>query len=178
MAADDYGDAVAANLWARRAVGIGIGVLSWFTWLISKKAIGCSTSFARSAGMIEKLFRGQKVEQRLYYQEVKPVVDWQWMFVLGMIVGALMSSLLSGDFGWQWIPAQWAAAFGTNALLRVVVSLLGGVLLGFGARWAGGCTSGHGISGTMQLAVSSWISAMCFFVGGIIMAHLLFAIIA
>ena len=53
-----------------------------------------------------------------------------------------------------------------------------GVLLGFGARWAGGCTSGHGISGTMQLAVSSWISAICLFVGGIVMAQLLFAIFA
>jgi uncharacterized protein len=171
-------DWLRAVQWSPYAVGVGIGVLSWFTWLVSKKPIGCSTSFARSAGMIEKLFRGQKVEQNLYYQEVQPVVDWQWMFVLGMIAGALISSLLSGDFGWQWIPGQWAAAFGTNTLLRVVAALLGGVLLGFGARWAGGCTSGHGISGTMQLAVSSWISAISFFVGGIIMAHLLFAMMA
>ena len=164
--------------WSPYAVGIGIGILSWLTWLISKKPIGCSTSFARTAGMIEKLIRGKQVADKPYYQEVKPAVDWQWMLVAGMVVGALISSLLSGDFGWQWIPAQWAAAFGTNALLRVVVALLGGILLGFGARWAGGCTSGHGISGTMQLAISSWISAICFFVGGIIMAQLLFAIIA
>jgi uncharacterized membrane protein YedE/YeeE len=164
--------------WSPYAVGIGIGVLSWFTWLISKKPIGCSTSFARSSGMILKLFQGEKVETEPYYQEVKPVVDWQWMLVLGMVVGALVSSLLSGDFRWQWIPSQWAAAFGTNAVVRVVVALLGGVLLGFGSRWAGGCTSGHGISGTMQLAVSSWISALCFFVGGILMAQLLFALVA
>ena len=164
--------------WSPYAVGIGIGVLSWFTWLISQKPLGCSTSFARTAGMIEKLFRGQKVETRPYYQEVRPVVDWQWMLVLGMIVGALISSLLSGDFSWQWIPAQWAAVFGTSVPLRLAVALLGGVLLGFGARWAGGCTSGHGISGTMQLAVSSWISAICFFVGGTIMAKLLFYIFA
>ena len=164
--------------WSPYAVGIGIGILSWLTWLISKKPIGCSTSFARSAGMIEKLIRGEQVEDKPYYQEVRPTVDWQLMLVAGMVVGALVSSLLSGDFSWQWIPAQWASAFGTNALLRVVVALLGGVLLGFGARWAGGCTSGHGISGTMQLAISSWISAICFFVGGIIMAQVLFAIVA
>ncbi len=164
--------------WSPYAVGIGIGVLSWLTWLISKKPIGCSTSFARSAGMIEKLIRGKQVEDKLYYQEVKPTVDWQWMLVAGMVVGALISSLLSGDFGWQWIPARGAAAFGTNTLLRVLVALLGGILLGFGARWAGGCTSGHGISGTMQMAVSSWISAICFFVGGIIMAQILFGLIA
>jgi uncharacterized membrane protein YedE/YeeE len=100
------------------------------------------------------------------------------MLVVGMVVGALISSLLSGDFGWQWVPDRWAAAFGTSALLRVFVAFLGGIVLGFGARWASGCTSGHGISGTMQLAVSSWISAICFFVGGILMAQILFGLIA
>jgi hypothetical protein len=164
--------------WSPYAVGIGIGMLSWFTWLISGKPIGCSTSFARTAGMIEKLFRGKKVENRPYYQEVKPTVDWQWMLVLGMVLGAFLSSVLSGDFRWHWVPRQWEAAFGPSALLRVGLALVGGTLLGFGSRWADGCTSGHGISGTMQLAVSSWISAICFFVGGILMAQLLFAIIA
>lgn len=164
--------------WSPYVVGVGIGVLSWLTWLISKKPIGCSTSFARAAGMIEKAVRGKQVEDRPYYQEVKPAVDWQWMLVAGMVIGALISSLVSGDFDWLWIPARWAAAFGTNTLLRVLVALLGGTLLGFGARWAGGCTSGHGISGTMQMAVSSWIAAICFFVGGIVMAQILFALIA
>jgi uncharacterized membrane protein YedE/YeeE len=128
--------------------------------------------------MIEKLFRGKKVEGKLYYREVKPEIDWQWMFVLGIIGGALVSSLLSGDFGWQWIPGKWEMAFGNNMWLRFFAALSGGILLGFGARWAGGCTSGHGISGTMQLAVSSWVSAICFFIGGIAMAHLIFNVIA
>jgi uncharacterized membrane protein YedE/YeeE len=42
--------------------------------------------------------------------------------------------------------------------------------MAFGARMTGGCTSGHGISGTIQLAVSSWISVLCFFVGGALIA--------
>jgi hypothetical protein len=128
--------------------------------------------------MIEKAVRGKQVEDKPYYQEVKPAVDWQGMLVAGMVVGALISSLLSGDFDWLWIPSRWAAAFGTSTLLRILVALVGGILLGFGARWAGGCTSGHGISGTMQMAVSSWIAAICFFVGGIVMAQILFALIA
>ena len=163
--------------WSPYVVGIGIGVLSWLTWFISHKPIGCSTSFARLAGMIEKLLRGSKVETRPYYKEFKPIIDWQWMLVLGMIVGALISSLISGDFTWQWIPSQWAAGFGMSVPLRLFVALIGGVLLGFGSRWADGCTSGHGISGTMQLAISSWISAICFFIGGILMAQILFVVI-
>jgi len=164
--------------WSPYAVGIGIDILSWFTFLISKKPIGCSTAFARTSGMLEKLFKGKKVEQKLYYQEFKPVIDWEWMLVLGVIIGSLVSSLLSGDFQWQWVPSRWSAAFGSEPVTRIIVAVLGGICLGFGARWTGGCTSGHGISGTLQLAVSSWISAVCFFIGGIAAAFLLYNLIA
>jgi len=164
--------------WSPYIVGIGIGVLNWLTWLISSEPIGCSTSFSRTAGMIEKLFRGKKVEKKLYYQEVKPEVDWQWMLVIGVVIGALISSQLSGDFNLQWLPSVWSINFGNNTAIRLIVALAGGILLGFGSRWADGCTSGHGISGTMQLAVSSWISAICFFIGGILMAQLLFKVIS
>ena len=160
--------------WSPYLVGIGIGILSWLTFLISKKPIGCSTAFARTSGMIEKIFRGNKVKQKEYYQEVKPVIDWEWMLVFGIIIGSLISSLFSSDFQWQWLPSRWAAAFGTKTLYRFIGALTGGICIGFGARWSGGCTSGHGISGTLQLAVSSWISVICFFAGGIVSAFLLF----
>lgn len=160
--------------WTPYAVGIGIGILNWLSFFISREPISCSTSFARAGGGIEWLFRGKKVELKPYYREIKLVVGWQGMLVLGIVIGSLMSALLSGDFQWQWVPALWASAFGDSPVLRVSVALLGGVFLGFGARWAGGCTSGHGIGGTLQLAVSSWISAICFFIGGILAAQLLF----
>lgn len=127
--------------------------------------------------MIEKLFAGKKVELKPYYQKIGLAVDWQWMLVVGVIIGSLIAALLSGDFRWQWVPPLWAAAFGDNPLLRVIVALVGGGFIGFGARWAGGCTSGHGISGTLQLAVSSWISAISFFIGGILTAHIIFILI-
>ena len=163
--------------WSPYVVGAGIGVLSWLSFLIIKNPIGTSTSFARTSGMIEKWIRGPQVALKPYYQKIKLDIDWQWMLVLGIVFGALMSALLSGDFRLQWVPSLWLSSFGNTPILRVFVAMLGGILLGFGARWADGCTSGHGISGTMQLAVSSWISAIAFFVGGIIMAHILFRII-
>ena len=163
--------------WSPYVVGIGIGILSWFTLLISKKSLACSTSFAKASGMIEKLFFGKKIDQKPYYKKIGLTVDWQWMLVVGIVIGSLISALLSSDFSWQWVPSLWAAKFGDNPYLRVIVALVGGGCIGFGARWAGGCTSGHGISGTMQLAVSSWISAICFFIGGILTAHIIFIII-
>ncbi len=167
-------DWLTASTWSPYAAGAGIGVLSWLTLYVSGHPIGCSTSFARTAGMIERLFRGRKVEEKLFYREIPPVVDWQWMLVAGMVFGAFLSAQLSGDFRWQWIPPKWEAAFGDDRLTRIAVAVAGGILLGFGSRWAGGCTSGHGISGTMQLALSSWVSACCFFIGGIAAARLLF----
>jgi uncharacterized membrane protein YedE/YeeE len=55
-----------------------------------------------------------------------------------------------------------------------VVSLIGGILMGVGARWADGCTSGHRISGTLQLSLSSWTAVICFFAAGIIVAELIY----
>ena len=97
--------------------------------------------------------------------------------ISAIIIGAFFSSFLSGTFHFLWVPALWASVFGNNVVLRVVVALAGGILLGFGARWAGGCTSGHGISGSIQLSLASMITAACFFAGGIAVAVLLYRVI-
>jgi hypothetical protein len=163
-------DWLTAVQWSPYAAGIGIGILSWFTWLISSKPIGCSTSFARTAGMIEKLFRGKKVEGKLYYREVKPENDWQWMFVLGIIGGALVSSLLSGDFGWQWIPAN---GNGIRNICGCVIAALSAAPC-YVCALGGGCTSGHGITeqcswlfqaGFRNAAFSSGIAMQYYFQG-------------
>lgn len=163
--------------WSPYIAGVGIGILCWCAFLLSDKALGCSTAYARTSGMIERLFRGSKVAEKPYYQTYTPTVDWEWMLVLGIIIGAFLSSVLSGLFTVQWVPSIWAATFGTNFSLRWIVALTGGILLGFGSRWAGGCTSGHGISGTLQLAVSGWVAFVCFFAGGVATAFVMFTLI-
>ncbi|MGM0436641.1 MAG: YeeE/YedE thiosulfate transporter family protein [Bacillota bacterium] len=160
--------------WSPYLVGIFIGVLSWLSFLISDKPLGASTAFARTSGMIEKLIKGEEVLEKEYYKKVEPVIDWGWMLVLGIVIGSFISSILSGQFQFQFLPEFWVAEFGQTPLLRLIVALVGGFFMGFGARWAGGCTSGHGISGTLQLAISSWIAAICFFIGGIFTALLLY----
>lgn len=162
--------------WSPYAVGIGIGILSWLAFVLSDKPIGCSTAFARTSGMVERLFRGRRVIEKPYYQKFPPAVDWEWMLVVGILVGAFLSAKLSGEFQATWIPPLWESSFGSSIGKRWIVALIGGVLLGLGARWAGGCTSGHGISGTLQLAVSSWLAVMGFFVGGIATAMVIFRV--
>jgi uncharacterized protein len=67
------------------------------------------------------------------------------------------------------------ALFGWRALLAgpaAVAALLGGLLIGFGTRWASGCTSGHAIMGLASLQRSSLVAVIGFFVGGLAMTHL------
>ncbi len=75
------------------------------------------------------------------------------------------------------VPAE---VFSWGSLLSVpgvLVILLGGFLVGFGARYANGCTSGHAISGMSNLQVSSLVVVIGFFIGGLISAHFLLPII-
>ena len=166
-----------AEQWSPYLVGALIGILSWVSFVISDKPLGCSTAFARTSGMIERLFRNKNLEERAYFKKFTPTIDWEWMLVLGVIIGSFLSSLLSGQFVWQLVPAFWSETVGTGGFGRWLPALAGGIIMGFGARWAGGCTSGHGISGTLQLAVSSWLAALCFFAGGIASAMLIFHVL-
>lgn len=59
----------------------------------------------------------------------------------------------------------------------LLILIVGGFLVGFGARYAGGCTSGHAISGLSDLQLPSLIAVIGFFAGGLIMVHLLFPLI-
>jgi len=160
--------------WSPYIVGAGIGVLIWTTFLLSDRPLGCSTGYAKTAGMVESAISPVKARMMPYYRMIVPVVDWYLMLIIGIVIGAFLSSYLSGTFAVFLVPPLFAETFGTSALLRSGVAILGGILLGLGARWAGGCTSGHGISGSLQLSVASWIAAACFFAGGILVAGLIY----
>ncbi len=76
--------------------------------------------------------------------------------------------------------AQPKELFAWDALLRIkgiLILVLGGLLVGFGARYAGGCTSGHAISGLSNLQIPSLIAVVGFFAGGLIMTFLIFPLI-
>ena len=160
--------------WSPYIVGAGIGVLIWTIFLLSDRPLGCSTAYAKTAGMVEKAVSHKTTESMPYYQKIIPAVDWQWMLIIGVIIGAFISAYLSGTFSIVVVPPVFAEANGADATLRFAVALIGGVLMGLGARWAGGCTSGHGISGTLQLSLASWVAAICFFAGGILVAGMIY----
>ena len=162
--------------WSPYLVGALLGVLSWLTFYFSDKPIGVSSFYATVAGLTGKLFAKKHVQSLAYFKSNPPVVDWEFVFVIAAVGGAFIAAFSGGEITGQWLPPMWEARFGEDSLgLRAVVAGLGGILMAFGARLAGGCTSGHGISGTLQLSVGSWIAVVCFFIGGIAVAMPLFA---
>lgn len=161
--------------WSPYLVGGLIGVLSMFTFYFSAKPLGASTAFANVAGMIGRLIAPRHTGSLHFYADKKASkFDWQVALVIGVIVGAFLAAWSGGEITGRWLPPMWVERFGENVWLRMAVGFLGGGLMAFGARMAGGCTSGHGISGAMQLSVGSWIALLGFFVGGAATAMLLF----
>jgi uncharacterized membrane protein YedE/YeeE len=70
--------------------------------------------------------------------------------------------------------------FNLSALLdwkKLLILAIGGIFVGFGSRYAGGCTSGHAISGISDLQIPSFIAVIGFFIGGLIMTYFIFPII-
>ncbi len=120
---------------------------------------------------------------------------WNLIFVLGTIIGGFIAAnfmksheimqineqtvkLLKEqgfqNVGYQYLPLE---IFGLEALKTVkgfTILIVGGLLIGFGTRYAGGCTSGHAISGLSNLQLPSLIAVIGFFIGGLFMTHCIF----
>jgi uncharacterized protein len=160
--------------WSPYLVGALIGVLSMATFYLSDKPLGVSTSYARLAGLVGNLFSKRHTETLKFYQDTKPKIEWGVMLLFGVILGAFIAAYTGGEIAAAWVPALWQEQFGPDVALRSGVAFLGGAIMAYGARLAGGCTSGHGISGALQLSVSSWIAMACFFAAAVATAMLLY----
>ena len=163
--------------WSPYLAGAGIGIVVCLAMLLSGKPLGTGTTFTGVAGMIESLFRGRKtVSEKPYFQMFPLQIEWQWMLVLGIIIGGFLSTVLSGTFQISWIPSVFAGQFGNIPILRIITAIIGGILVGLGARWCWGCPSSHGMSGIPQLSLASFVAVACMFAVGIAVAFLLYAI--
>ncbi len=162
--------------WNPYLVGALIGVLSLLTFALADKPIGISTGVAQAAGACAVPLIGQAAVAGNTYWAKKAVPAWDYgsLFVVGTFFGALASALVSRSFKVETIPAVWRERFGGSVPKRLVAAFVGGFVIIFGARLADGCTSGHGISGSLQLAVSSWTFFLVLFAAGIATAWVLF----
>ena len=124
--------------WSPYLAGALAGIVMILSVWIAGKYFGASTTFVRSAGMIEKIFSAERVEKMDYFVKEVPKIEWQWMFVFGIFMGALISSTTSRSFKWKAVPDMWEDRFGPGKMKRAVVAFIGGMVAMFGARLADG----------------------------------------
>lgn len=124
----------------------------------------------RAAGLLERTVAPDRVAANEYFTKEKVRVDWQFMLVLGIFLGALISSATYRSYKLVGVPPIWENRFGPSIGKRAVGAFLGGIVAMVGARMADGCPSGHGLSGMMQLSVSSFVALAMFFSVGVLVA--------
>ncbi|MBC2607821.1 YeeE/YedE thiosulfate transporter family protein [Pelagicoccus albus] len=161
--------------WSPILVGFLIGILVCLSMLVAKKPIGASSSYATLAGMVGKSIAPKTTSGLPYYRENPPKFNYGVVFILAVVIGSLVAASSGGTLEWQAIPPYWQDIFGEDSAgQRFLWAFLGGIFLAVGARTAGGCTSGHGISGALQLSAASWVSLISFFAGGVMTAKLIY----
>lgn len=163
-------------------------VINMFLLLYFGKNFGLSANFRTmcsigGAGKVSDFFKFDWKSQ-----------IWNLLVLFGAVVGGFIGSEflssgapmdLSADVvvelksfgisnpGAEYLPAE---LFATDAIFTArgfIMLVLGGLLVGFGTRYAGGCTSGHAISGLSDLQLPSLIAVIGFFIGGIITTYLI-----
>jgi hypothetical protein len=137
-AGDEAMDTKRHKGWSPYLAGALAGLLMVFSVWVAGKYFGASTSFVRSAGMLEKVLGAERVSQTEYFIKVVPKIDWQWMFVLGILIGSLIASTPSKTFQWKAVPDMWEKRFGPGVGRRAVIAFSGGLIAMFGARLADG----------------------------------------
>ena len=161
--------------WGPYLAGIGIGVLSWIVFVVVNTPIGITTAISQVAGGVSSLVVGADVvAANKYWAKNAFALDYGTLFLVGTLLGGLASALAAGTWRLETVPRIWAERFGPSAAKRYAVAFIGGIIAMYGARLANGCTSGNGISGGLQLALSGWVFLAIMFTTGTITAFIMF----
>jgi uncharacterized membrane protein YedE/YeeE len=146
--------------------GILMSLLLLFAFSVfgADRPIGASTYVPYYAGI---LF-GMDPKDYTYLQEIEKAGAWEGVMLLGVLVGGFFTSVfVTKTFRFTIVPTAWRVYKNNSVKSRLLWSFFSGFLLIIGARLAGGCTSGHFLSGMSQTAFSSMIF------GGVVLVTLL-----
>ncbi|MTH98544.1 YeeE/YedE thiosulfate transporter family protein [Roseibium sp. RKSG952] len=171
--------------------GVLLGLV-FFMAVLLVKPIGVSTQFVILDGIVADAVNPSLVtatdqgytstnaylakSDGKYAKAVSNPLNYSFVFVVAMMLGGFLSAMLRGgiEASDRSIPALWRANFGDCAKKRYAAAFLGGFIVLYGARLAGGCTSGHMMSGMMQTAVSGYIFAAGAFAAAIPVSLIMF----
>lgn len=144
-------------------------------FVVVNNPIGVTTALSQIPGGVASLAVGPDVvAANKYWAKNAFKLDYGTLFLVGTLLGGLGSALAAGTWRVGTVPHVWAERFGPSPMRRYGVAFLGGIIAMYGARLANGCTSGNGISGGLQLALSGWVFLAVMFATGTLTALILF----
>jgi len=161
-------------VWSGWIAGIGIGCYAIIQYWLTSKPLGCSLSYGNFCAMVS---RAPYFSQGAF----ESADNWRLWFILGVPLGGFLAAASSPGFEWQLTLSMgtlYDQVLPESSLLKALTVTCGGVLMGVGARLAGGCTSGHAIAGVSFLNVPSMLAAALFFVGGIVAVQVMFRLVS
>ncbi|MCA9191634.1 MAG: YeeE/YedE family protein [Planctomycetales bacterium] len=144
------------DIWHWSISGILIGLTVPMLFWCAGKSFGISTSLQQLGAMCSpnsRLDYLRKFDQRENF--------WTVVFVAGIAAGAGLANQFLTSESVEFLPNSFYSWVGATKLL------IGGFLIGFGTRYAGGCTSGHSITGIAHANWASLWATICFFIGGL-----------
>lgn len=172
-----------------RLGGLLLGLV-FFAAVLLVKPIGVSTQFVILDGIVADAVTPDFITQTedgytstnaymaksngKYAKNASNPLNYSFVFVIAMAVGAAVSAFARGGVGDGRLPKIWSDNYGDTPMKRYAVAFLGGFIVLYGARLAGGCTSGHMMSGMMQTALSGYIFAVGAFAAAIPTAMLIY----
>ncbi len=153
--------------WPFWAGGAVIGLLVPLLYYYFNTALGVSTGY----GNLVKIILPAK-NLKWIRTKFAETYSWRVYFMIGIILGGLLSAVLSGKPGLTAEMGRFTELARLPGVFNAIFFFTGGILLGLGARIAGGCTSGHSIHGIANLHLSSVVVTVFFLAGGIIAANI------
>ena len=171
--------------------GLALGLVFFFAVLLVKP-IGVSTQFVILDGIIGDAVNPELITKTedgytstnaylaksngKYAKNASNPINYSFVFVIAMMIGAYLSVKMRGGLNSQErnMPALWRANFGDSVMKRNLVALAAGLVVIYGARLAGGCTSGHMMSGLMQTSLSGYIFTLGAFAAAIPVAMFMY----
>ena len=159
--------------WPNVAAGIGLGFVLIATYYIAGRGLGGSGAVARVTAGAMNLVIPEHTENVGYFAryfvdgDVK-MTDWLIFQTIGVFFGGFFGAITAGRF-----KVEVEKGDKLSRADRFKMAVLGGGIMGLGARIAKGCTSGQGLSGGATLALGSWIFLLGLFIGGFVAGHFL-----
>lgn len=176
--------------WPWYVAGPLIGLTVPALLLLGNKSFGISSNLRHVCAMLPN-------KNPFFRYDWRKEGSWNLVFAVGIILGGFLGAVLLAnpeplqvaasttaeleaigvDVDGNLAPLSLFAIENIFTLRGLIIMLGGGFLIGFGTRYAGGCTSGHAITGLANLQLPSLVAVIGFFIGGLIMTHLILPLI-